>query len=97
MKKEFIIELLEASQEMEDGDVKNFTFGEWNLEIIKEDEYAPFEFAIIANKEDGLESWNRRYTSAEQAILHVLNNFNENESISNYSSIQDALDSMIIN
>lgn len=97
MEKQFVEGLLKRSREWKAGESEDFTFtterNTWKLTLSREeDRYAPYKFAVRGVKNDGPETWRRRYLSAESAILHVLNHFNENANIQNrYADINDFL------
>ena len=88
--------LVERKNDFEIGEKEEFIYKNdngnvWNLVLRREKEqYSPFIFAIEGNKVGTNESWSRRYTSLEQALLHIVNDFNENANIGNkYSDLQD--------
>lgn len=96
----FINELLAIKDSFKNGEKVNFTYKNdnediWKLTLKKESEqYSPFIFALEGKKIGTNVTWNRRYTSLEQLILHIVNCFNENVNIKdNYST----LDEYIIN
>lgn len=74
------------------GKSNNFTFGDWNLTLRKEEKaYGPFSFSVTGKHKNG-SSWGRRYTSMENAFLHILNHLNENANIKNrYETLIEAL------
>lgn len=76
---------------------KNLNNNTWKITIRREEEkYFPFKFAIEGEKIGTNETWNRRYTEIEKAILHIVNNFNENANIKNkYSNIEEYLNEKI--
>ena len=50
--------------------------------------YAPFKYAVNAYCLDNIQTFDRRYVTLEDALLHCLNGFNENANIPNrYKSI----------
>lgn len=58
--------------------------------------YSPFIFSLEGKRIGTDETWGRRYTSLEKAILHILNDFNENINIKNkYTNIEEYLNSKI--
>ncbi len=83
------------------GESINFEYGDWQLTIRREkNEYAPFLFAVEGQKpvnECGTtQTIGRRYYMLERALLHIMNNFNENAAIKDrYASMNDALDKII--
>lgn len=92
----FINELMERKNNLEIGEEVEFLYKSdnenvWNLTLKREeDQYYPFIFALEGNKIGTNETWGRRYTSMEQAILHIVNNFNENVSIKDkYSNLEE--------
>ena len=84
MNKAFIIETINSSKAWEEGDHIAFRHNDWNLILRKEESiYSPFTFSISGNKEGTNKTISRRYTSVEDAFLHILNGFNENVAIKN--------------
>lgn len=77
--------------EKEEFTYKNYNGNDWSFVLRREEEqYYPFIFALEGNKLGTNEMLSRRYTSIEQAILHIVNCFNENSEIQNkYSDLQD--------
>ena len=60
------------------------------------EKYSPFIFSLEGKRIGTDETWGRRYTSLEKAILHILNDFNENINIKNkYTNIEEYLNSKI--
>lgn len=96
MNKAFIIETIRDSKTWNEGQRIVFRYNNWNLILRKEESiYNPFTFSISGNKEVTHETISRRYTSVENAFLHILNGFNENAQIKDkYSSLNDALEQM---
>ena len=76
--------LMERKNDFEVGEKEKFAYKNeygnvWSLVLRREEEqYSPFIFAIEGNKVGTNETWSRRYTSMEQALLHIVNDFNEN-------------------
>lgn len=67
---------------------------DWFASLRREDERlcAPFKYAVKAYCLDNIQTFDRRYVSLEEALLHCLNGFNENESVPNrYKSIDEYL------
>lgn len=88
--------LMERKNDFEVGEKEEFTYKNeygnvWSLVLRREEEQdSPFIFAIEGNKVGTNETWSRRYTSMEKALLHIVNDFNENANIENkYSDLQD--------
>lgn len=88
--------LMERKNDFEVGEKEKFAYKNeygnvWSLVLRREEEqYSPFIFAIEGNKVGTNETWSRRYTSMEQALLHIVNDFNENANIENkYNDLQD--------
>ena len=53
-----------------------FKYRDWVLTLRKEEPiYSPFMFSIYGKKSGSNETISRRYTNAEMAFLHVLNDF----------------------
>ncbi len=66
----------------------------WHVVIMrgKEDRYLPFRYRLTAVCLDGPQSFGRRYTSFDKALLHCLNSFNENATLKDrYASVEDYL------
>ena len=91
-----IKKLIERKNNFKTGEKVEFSYKNdngnvWNLILIREDEkYLPFLFALEGKKVGTNQTWERRYTSIEDAILHIVNNFNENANIKNrYSDLQE--------
>lgn len=76
---------------------KNDNENIWNLTLRREEKkYSPFIFSLEGKRIGTDETWGRRYTSLEKAILHILNDFNENINIKNkYTNIEEYLNSKI--
>ena len=67
---------------------------DWFATLQREDERlcSPFKYAVKAYCLDNIQTFERRYVSLEEALLHCLNGFNENESVPNrYKSIDEYL------
>ena len=96
LNKEYIITTLEEERLWKVGEADTFKYGNWEITLRKEEKnYAPFTYSINGKKDNSLETWGRRYTSMDQAFLHVLNNFNENASIKNrYKTLLDGIDDL---
>ena len=96
MNKVFIIETIKSSKTWNGTERIVFRHNNWNLILRKEDSiYNPFTFSVSGNKEGTHETISRRYTSVENAFLHILNGFNENAQIKDkYSSLNDTLEQM---
>ena len=96
MNKAFIIETINSSKTWNETERIVFRHNNWNLILRKEESiYSPFTFSISGNKEGTHETIGRRYTSVEDAFLHVLNGFNENATIKNkYDSLDEALEAI---
>ena len=63
---------------------------DWFVILKRENErmYAPFKYAVNAYCLDNIQTFDRRYVTLEDALLHCLNGFNENANIPNrYKSI----------
>jgi len=92
----FINKLLERKDNFKIGEKVNFIYKNdynnvWKLSLSREEEqYAPFLFSVEGKKVGTNETWCRRYTSIEQAILHIANCFNENANIKdNYNNLEE--------
>lgn len=72
---------------------KNSNQNSWNLTLIRDENiYSPFIFALEGRKIGTNETWSRRYTGIKEALLHIVNDFNENINIkNNYSDIKEYL------
>lgn len=93
---EFVQRLLDEEHLMKAGESYSFTiqlFFLWYVRIRREPEnLAPFKYALEACCLDNIQTFSRRYTTLEKALLHCLNGFNENANIQNrYQSLQDYL------
>lgn len=89
----FIKHLLDEEKQMKKGDTTYFklqlTFL-WHIKIEKEDDLLipPFRYIVNARCLDNIQTFERRYISLEDALLHCLNGFNDNERIPNrYKSL----------
>ncbi|MDY3141762.1 MAG: hypothetical protein SOW30_03640 [Parabacteroides sp.] len=66
----------------------------WHVNIIREKEEwcLPYKYSLTAVCLDAPNSFGRRYTSFDNALLHCLNGFNENATIKDrYASVEDYL------
>ena len=69
--------LMERKNDFEVGEKEKFAYKNeygnvWSLVLRREEEQdSPFIFAIEGNKVGTNETWSRRYTSMEQALLHI--------------------------
>ena len=66
----------------------------WFATLRREDERrcAPFKYAVKAYCLDNIQTFERRYTGLEQALLHCLNGFNENANVPDrYTSVEEYL------
>lgn len=79
------------------GEKIYFEYGDWKLVIRRETKtYAPFLFSVEGEKTNGLGTIGRRYYTLEDALLHILNHFNENAAIKNrYMTMDDALNRIL--
>lgn len=96
MNKNFIIDILKSSRSWKEGQIITFRHENWELILRKEEAiYNPFTFSISGKKCNSNETISRRYINAESALLHVLNDFNENSNVKNkYQSFEEALRNM---
>ena len=99
----FINGLMAKKENFEIGEKVNFTYKNgnanvWNLTLKREEEkYYPYIFSLEGNKVGTNETWSRRYSSLEDAILHIVNCFNENANVKDeYSNIEDYIKKTII-
>lgn len=89
--------LLDEERLMKSGESDSFKVQlhfQWFVCIRKEPEeqYAPFRYIVEAFCLDNIQTFTRRYTSLEKALLHCLNGFNENANRPNrYKSIEQYL------
>lgn len=90
--KDYIVTTLQEERLWKAGESDSFTYGNWDLTLRKEEsQYEPFVYSVAGISSNG-SSISRRYTSMEKAFLHIVNNFNENESIkNNYERIENYL------
>lgn len=85
--------LLDEEHLMKVGESDGFRlklYFDWFVILKRENEkmYAPFKYAVNAYCLDNIQSFDRRYVTLEDALLHCLNGFNENASIPDrYKSI----------
>ena len=88
--REYIETVIKEEKLWKAGECDYFTFNNWDITLKKESkEYAPFLFTINGINNKTGSSWNRRYTSIEEALLHLFNGFNENANISDrYKSVE---------
>lgn len=91
--KAMVQQWLYESDGWETGHNEPFRYKDWSLGLNKEDEsYLPYRFAVVGHKGGTAETISRRYTSVEDAVLHVMNNFNENaDRRDEYASLDEAL------
>lgn len=94
LNKELVLRLIEEERLMKNGESDGFklqlTFA-WYVELKKEN-LDPFKYTINAYCLDNIQTFARRYPTIQAALLHCLNGFNENTSISNrYKSIEHYL------
>ena len=85
--------LLDKERLMKVGESDGFRLKlhfDWFVILKRENErmYAPFKYAVNAYCLDNIQTFDRRYVTLEDALLHCLNGFNENANIPNrYKSI----------
>ncbi|MDU9693963.1 hypothetical protein WKH56_08785 [Priestia sp. SB1] len=91
--KRYLVDLLKRCNEWHIGESENFTYRHWNLTLKKEEpNYAPFAFSLEGVNTNGTSTCSRRYYNPNKAILHILNEFNENANSKNrYNSIEEFL------
>lgn len=99
----FINELMAKKESFKIGEKVNFTYKNgnanvWNLTLKREEEkYYPYIFSLEGSKVGTNETWSRRYSSLEDAILHIVNCFNENANVKDeYSNMEDYIKKTII-
>ena len=91
---ELVRRLLDEEHLMKAGESDSFTiqlYFLWHVRIRKEPaNLAPFKYALNACCLDNIQSFSRRYTTLEKALLHCLNGFNENAAVRDrYQSLQE--------
>lgn len=90
--KSLVLRLIEKEKQMKIGEVNGFKLQlefSWFVEL-KRENYNGFKYTLEAYCLDHPQSFGRRYTTLEAALLYCLNRFNENANISNqYNSIED--------
>lgn len=91
---ELVRRLLDEEHLMKAGESDSFTiqlYFLWHVQIRKEPaNLAPFKYALKACCLDNIQSFSRRYTTLENALLHCLNGFNENVAVRDrYQSLQE--------
>ena len=91
-----IKQLIERKNDFEIGEKVEFSYkfdnkNVWNLTLKREEnQYLPFIFALEGNRVGTNATWSRRYTSMEQALLHIVNDFNENGNIKDkYNNLEE--------
>lgn len=91
--KELILHWLKEAGGWEAGHNELFEYKHWSLGIHKEDDsYQPFTFGVAGHHKGTAETIGRRYRSIEEAMLHVVNGFNENANARNpYASLDEAV------
>ena len=91
--KELILQWLKEAGGWEAGHNELFEYKHWSLGIHKEDDsYQPFTFGVAGHHKGTAETIGRRYRSIEEAMLHVVNGFNENANARNpYASLDEAV------
>jgi len=96
LNKDYVLTTLSEEKLWKVGESDTFNFKDWNITLRKEEEiYKPFTFSIYGEKDNSCETWSRRYTSMEEAFLHILNRFNENANIKDkYKTLFDVLDQL---
>ncbi len=96
---EYVEKLLSGEKSWETGKTETFMFNNWTITLRKEEPiYPSFTYSLSGNKENSRETWTRRYTSMEKALLHIFNRFNENSKIKNrYETLEKALKSLGVN
>lgn len=76
--KELVLQWLKEAAGWEAGHNELFEYKHWSLGIHKEDDsYQPFTFGVAGHHKGTAETICRRYRSIEEAMLHVVNGFNE--------------------
>lgn len=93
---ELINKLINKEKLFKVGEKENFLYKNsnqniWNLTLRREEEiHLPFKFAVEGRKMGTNETWGRRYTGIKEAILHIVNDFNENANLKDkYSNLEE--------
>lgn len=88
-----MLQWLKEAGGWEAGHNELFEYKHWSLGIHKEDDsYQPFTFGVAGHHKGTAETICRRYRSIEEAMLHVVNGFNENANVRNpYASLDEAM------
>lgn len=100
MNKEFVLNTIQASKTWEAGQCLSFRHticgNEWDLIIRKEENiYFPYTISVSGRKVGSPETMRRRYTDAETAFMHIMNDFNENANIKNrFGTLDSALEKL---
>lgn len=91
--KELVMQWLKEADGWEAGHNEVFEYKDWSLSILRDDDiYKPYCFALSGQRNGTAETISRRYTSIEEALLSVVNGFNENAEIPNlYESLGEAM------
>lgn len=64
----------------------------WKFTLRKEDACPPYRYSLKGIKTGTCETWIRRYKSADDAFLHVVNHLNENTNVKDrYACLEDWL------
>lgn len=90
--------IIDKGKEFKIGEQVSFLYkDDWDITITREEEkYSPFLFSITGSKIETNQTWNRRYIGIKEALLHIVNDFNENASIKNrYNNIEKYLNEKI--
>lgn len=87
----YIENLLKEERLWKEGETDTFQYANWVITLSKENKESFLCKYVIEGKKIGTnETWCRRYLSVKRALLHIVNNFNENISIKdNYRNISE--------
>ena len=95
LEKEYVMHTLREEHLWKDGESDTFEVmlsQKWEFTLRKEEEYAPYKYALNGRKLGTNETWSRQYISMDAAFLHIVNRLNENANIKDrYKSIEEWL------
>ena len=97
---ELTLRLLREERLMKPGESDSFAINingrEWEMRLKRESEvYLPFKYLLTGRCSEPTiagthETWSRRYTTMDAALLACFNHFNENANVPNrFNSIED--------
>lgn len=101
MNRALLEDIINDCKKWKPGDCVLFTYatkniGRWLLTLKKEEEiYDPLKFSLTGEKEGTHETIGRRYVNAEEALLHMFNDFNENACVRNrYNNLEEVMQNL---